>query len=375
MIEHIVVFYGSKNDFEFILSERINEDDNTIHFMELIQQYNARLRPNESGVSESELSSPIEVDNCIVHTEDYGSVLEHVISNFVNIMCLNHEIDTLYINNPPKRVIKSLTSTYSDNIEYIYSEYEGITRKSLKNIFHKLNDDILGQDTCKRDIVSSLYKLTSTSKDRPVVLMLYGPSGVGKTETAKCIGESLGGGLLRVQFSMMQTAEAYNYVFGAEHSKNSFARDLISRDSNIILIDEFDKVNPNFYNAFYELFDEGLYVDSNYVVELKNAIFICTCNFINEDEIKKTLGPAMYSRIGCCIEYKEIGLEEKIMIIKKWYEDVLERIEDDERDVIQKTNILDWFEKNANRYDNIRILKAKLEKAIFDELTEVFIAQ
>ena len=54
--------------------------------------------------------------------------------------------------------------------------------------------------------------------------MLYGPSGVGKTESAKSISKTMGGELLRIQFSMMQTAEAYNYVFGAEHSKGSFAR-------------------------------------------------------------------------------------------------------------------------------------------------------
>ena len=87
--------------------------------------------------------------------------------------------------------------------------------------------------------------------------MLYGPSGVGKTESAKSISKTMGGELLRIQFSMMQTTEAYNYVFGAEHSKGSFARDMMARESNVILIDEFDKVNPAFYNAFYELFDEG----------------------------------------------------------------------------------------------------------------------
>ncbi|WP_243114907.1 AAA family ATPase [Faecalibacterium prausnitzii] len=82
--------------------------------------------------------------------------------------------------------------------------------------------------------------------------MLYGPSGVGKTESAKSISKSLGGELLRIQFSMMQTSEAYDYVFGAEHSKSSFARDMMGRESNVILIDEFDKVNPALYNAFYE---------------------------------------------------------------------------------------------------------------------------
>ena len=61
-----------------------------------------------------------------------------------------------------------------------------------------------------------MYRLITKTNNKPVVLMLYGPSGVGKTERAKSISKTMGGELLRIQFSMMQTTEAYNYVFGAE---------------------------------------------------------------------------------------------------------------------------------------------------------------
>jgi len=373
MIERIVVFYGSKKDFESYLSESINDTENTIPFMELIQHYNARLRPNESGVKESALYRNIDVDNCVVRSDDYGSVLEHVIANFANIVTLNHDVGTLYIQNPPKRVLQSLTSTCPELIEFKGSEYKKVDRTVLKEIYNNLNRDILGQEECKRQIISGLYRLTASTIDRPVVLMLYGPSGVGKTETAKSISKTLGGELLRVQFSMMQNNEAYNYIFGAEHSKSSFARDMMSRESNVILIDEFDKVNSVFYNAFYELFDEGKFVDSNYEVELKNTVFLCTCNFMSEDEIKKSLGPAMFSRIGCCIEYSDISIEQKRSIIDRWYNEILNRLTEEERAFIQGTDLKSWFYENVERYDNIRLLKTKLENAIFDELTDNFI--
>ena len=48
-------------------------------------------------------------------------------------------------------------------------------------------------------------------------------------------------------------------------------------------------------------------------------------------------------------------------------------LQDDEKDIIRDTDILDWFQDNAERYDNIRILKTKLENAIFDKLADVFI--
>lgn len=373
MTDRIVVFYGSKKDFEELVARETDEGQVTIPFMELIQHYNARLRPNESGVRESALSRNIVVDSCIVRADDYGSVLEHVLSNFVNIVTLNHDIGTLFVHNPPRKVRDSLRSAYGDEIEYFSTEYPDLTREKLKEVYANIEADILGQSNCKKQIISGMYRLITKTNSKPVVLMLYGPSGVGKTESAKSISKTMGGELLRTQFSMMQTTEAYNYVFGAEHSKGSFARDMMARESNVILIDEFDKVNPAFYNAFYELFDEGHYVDTNYDVNLGQAIFLLTCNFGSEEEIKKKLGPAMFSRIGCCVEYEELSTEQKKAIVRNWYNAILSSLKEDEKEEIQKTDILDWFLKNAERYDNIRILKTKLENAVFDRLAEAFI--
>lgn len=373
MTNKIVVFYGSKKDFEELISKKISEDQVTIPFMELIQHYNARLRPNESGVQEDVLSHSIEVDNCIVRADDYGSVLEHVLSNFVNIVTLNHDIGTLFVHNPPRKVRDSLRSAYGDEIEYFSTEYPDLSREKLKEVYTNIEADILGQSNCKKQIISGMYRLITKTNNKPVVLMLYGPSGVGKTESAKSISKTMGGELLRIQFSMMQTTEAYNYVFGAEHSKGSFARDMMARESNVILIDEFDKVNPAFYNAFYQLFDEGRYVDTNYDVNLGQAMILLTCNFGSEEEIKSVLGPAMFSRIGCCIAYEELSTEQKQAIVRNWYVSILASLKEDEKEEIEKTDIFDWFVKNAERYDNIRILKTKLENAIFDRLAEQFV--
>ena len=373
MTNRIVIFYGSKKDFEKLVARETYEDQITIPFMELIQHYNARLRPNESGVRECALNRNIDVDNCVVRADDYGSVLEHVLSNFVNVVTLNHDIGTLFVHNPPRKVRDSLRSAYGDAIEYFSTEYPALSRKRLKEVYVNIEADILGQSKCKKQIISGMYRLFTKTTNKPVVLMLYGPSGVGKTESAKSISKTMGGELLRVQFSMMQTNEAYNYVFGAEHSKGSFARDMMARESNVILLDEFDKVNPAFYSAFYELFDEGHYVDTNYDVNLGQAIFLLTCNFSSEEEIKKVLGPAMFSRIGCCIAYEELSTEQKQTIVANWYETILISLKEDEKETIRQTDILNWFTKNAERYDNIRILKTKLENAIFDKLADKFI--
>ncbi len=131
-----------------------------------------------------------------------------------------------------------------------------------------------------------------------------------------------------------------------------------------------------FFFAGYRLstiYDEGRYIDTNYDVDLGQAIFILTCNFMNENEIQKALGPAMFSRIGCCIEYMELTEEQKKSIIHNWYDEVLAKLDDEEKSCIKKSNIKEWFIKNVDRYDNIRLLKTKLENAVFEILTQEFV--
>ena len=177
MTDRIIVFEGSKKDFEKLVEQEIYADEKTISFMELIQHYNARIRPSEAGVKESALSQRIQVDNCVVRADDYSSVLEHVLSNFVNIVTLNHDIGTLFVHNPPRKVYDSLRSVYGDEIECRGTEYIPLSREQLKIIYNNLNTDILGQDTCKKQIVSSMYRLMTKTGDKPAVILLYGPSG------------------------------------------------------------------------------------------------------------------------------------------------------------------------------------------------------
>ena len=81
----------------------------------------------------------------------------------------------------------------------------------------------------------------------------------------------------------------------------------------------------------------------------------------------------MFSRIGCCVEYADLTVEQKQKIVNNWYDSIMASLKDDERIYIETTDIHEWFLKNAERYDNIRILKSKMENAIFEKLTDHFI--
>ena len=72
------------------------------------------------------------------------------------------------------------------------------------------------------------------------------------------------------------------------YSRNNFEY----YDEKTNIFDEFDKANPTFHNAFYEMFDEGIFRDINYKVNVENSIIICTSNYQSLTDIIKNLGPA-----------------------------------------------------------------------------------
>ena len=81
----------------------------------------------------------------------------------------------------------------------------------------------------------------------------------------------------------------------------------------------------------------------------------------------------MFSRLGACIRYELLTDCEKIDVMKNWYDILLNELNKEDKIYIEKTDILEWFIKNANRYDNIRLMKTRIENAIYSELTKKLI--
>lgn len=71
---------------------------------------------------------------------------------------------------------------------------------------------------------------------------------------------------------MLQTGSLADYLYGSSVSGRSFAADLLERQSNVVIFDEFDKTGSVFHSAFYQLFDEGIFVDKNYSVDMTNTL-------------------------------------------------------------------------------------------------------
>lgn len=369
MFNKAIIYFGPAKGFNLFLEEQIEPSDKVVVFLSAIRGYNHKIRQTEFVNPDYDPNSKFEADACIARTNDYGSVLSHAVSNFSGIINEAYNVEILYLQNPPKQVISSIYEV-TDQVAIYNYDYKRLNKQDIKSLYDSLEQEVFDQTQGKRAIAESLYKLSVTEDIRPCVLLFLGPSGVGKTETAKVISKQMGGSLSRIQLSMMQTSEGYSYVFGDEHNKPSLARDLLSRETNIILFDEFDKVNISLYNAFYQLFDEGMFVDTNYEVDVRNCIIVCTANFRTAREARKVLGPAMFSRITHCIQFSELSYESKRLIIEKEYAKTLDLLDTEDRSVIESSNIENWFLNSVGRYKNIRTMKTKLDNAIWGTLTD-----
>lgn len=370
MAEKVIIYFGPRKAFDRLVKRGTANDERVVSFLDSIRVYNARIKSSDLITHDLQLKAPERVDSCIVYADDFGSVLSHVLPSFATILENTFDIGTLYVQNPPRRALTSLLAAHDRDVVSIkHYRYKRLRKDDLRGVYDDLRNDVLGQEESKRVLISNLYRLSVLKNDRPSVLLFLGPSGVGKTETARCVARAAGGELTRVQFSMMQTTEAYEYLFGAEHSKASFARDLLARESNVVLVDEIDKVNPRLYNMFYQLFDEGRYVDTNYDVDMRNALFLLTSNFNDVRAARQALGSAMFSRISAVVEFGDLTKEEKAAIAIRHYNEIISLLDVDDRAVIESSNIRQWFSSHANEYGNMRTMKNKVEKAIFEKLS------
>lgn len=209
-----------------------------------------------------------------------------------------------------------------------------------------------------------MYPLTRPGRDKPVVLMFYGPSGVGKTESSQFINGLLGGTLMRKQFSMFHSDQFASYVFGGKHSEPSFAHDLLDRESGVILIDEFDKANSVFHSAFYQLFDGGIFEDKNYSVEVGPALIICTSNYGSEEDIRRALGDALYSRFDALIQFKPLVKDEIRQVVDRLVDNRYAKLEEDERSRLDTDGIRAKLYARAQNLGNVRKLGKLVDEVI-----------
>ena len=142
-------------------------------------------------------------DFLVGYSENYSGISESAIQNF-DMLLKTVEFDEIYLQNPPENIKRLIKNTYDDVTVEVYN-YPKLTSEKFLKINDNFNQRIIGQNHVKDELLTSLYDLLKGyNDDKPICLLFYGPSGVGKTETAKFLSEIIGEELFRKQFSMFQ---------------------------------------------------------------------------------------------------------------------------------------------------------------------------
>lgn len=330
------------------------------------EQVVIHVQPGEDGrITRPNVEKPEapRIKHLVAETGDFASLNDHVITNFPGLVRrLNPK--HLYLHNPPLHVHRHLERSFPGALKVERYTYPTITRKTLAEFRDNFAERLVGQVAVKEALLTAMYPLTRPGRSKPVVLMFYGPSGVGKTESSQFINGLLGGTLMRKQFSMFHSDQFASYVFGGRHSEPSFAHDLLDRESGVILIDEFDKANSVFHSAFYQLFDGGVFEDKNYSVEVGPALIICTSNYGTEDEIRQALGDALYSRFDALIQFKPLVRDEIRQVIDRLVDSRYGKLEADERARLDVDDIKAKLYVSAHSLGNVRKLGKLVDEVI-----------
>ena len=148
-----------------------------------------------------------------------------------------------------------------------------------------------GLETIARRIQTSRAKLDNPNK--PIgVFMLCGPSGVGKTETALALAESLYGGeqnVIAINMSEFQEAHTVSTLKGAPPGYVGYGEGGVlteavrRRPYSVVLLDEVEKAHPDVHEIFFQVFDKGWMEDGEgRYIDFKNTIILLTSNVGSE---------------------------------------------------------------------------------------------
>lgn len=373
--EKVIIFNGPKEEFNKYISEYYIQNGNNYNLTQLVNLSESErktfLVKIEGYVPNQEVELPTNIDLLYISNNEYSGVTEAVINNFVNYIA-KYNISKIIIQNPPIEIINDLKRQFDSKDIHIHNfKYKNIDFGLIKNFKKQAPSVILGQDKSLMKVSQALLiqkKLNQGNK--PIVIMLYGPSGVGKTETGRLITKLLGEEMFYCQFSMFQSNAHYNYLYGDTVQLPSLAKDLLNRDSNIIFLDEFDKANAFAYSALYQLFDTGEFEDKNFHVDLKNTVIICTSNYENQDKILEHLGAPMFFRINCFIKYDDLSDEVKKKLIEKYYSKLVNQLSQQEQKIINESEIKDKYINSANKFSNARQIENFLRNDIARKLVE-----
>lgn len=202
------------------------------------------------------------------------------------------------------------------DIETVVSKIAGVPsktvssddRNALKNLDRDLKSAVFGQNKAIDALTASIKMSRAGLREagKPVGSYLFsGPTGVGKTEVARRLAQSLGVELLRFDMSEYMEKHSVSRLIGTPPGYVGFDQGGLLTDAvdkhpyAVLLLDEIEKAHPDLFNILLQVMDYGRLTDSNgKQIDFSNIILIMTTNAGAADMSKPAMGFARQSREG-----------------------------------------------------------------------------
>ena len=158
-------------------------------------------------------------------------------------------------------------------------------RDLLLHLEDKLHEQVIGQRTAIDAISRTMRRARAgiQASDKPIGSFLFlGPTGVGKTETAKALANVFFKGadhMRRIDMSEYSDPDAAQRLIGDQEVSGVLAEILREHPYCVVLLDEFEKAHQTVHDLFLQILDEGIFTDGRGTkVNARNTIIIATSN-------------------------------------------------------------------------------------------------
>ena len=283
---------------------------------------------------------------------------------------------------------------------------ENVAEKETSNLAHLENNmkqDVYGQDEAIENIVDKILVAQAGLKaeDKPIGSFIFmGPTGTGKTETAKSLAEQLGVNLVRFDMSEYQEKHSIAKLIGSPPGYVGFEDDagqLITRlqenPNCVLLLDEIEKAHPDVSQILLQLMDNGKVTGSNSKeADARNCVLILTTNlgasdaeknligFNDEFELeyedkalKKFFAPEFRNRLDATIIFKKLSKEVMLKIVGKFLVELKNMVKDKGVKIDISSEALDYlvekgFDPKMGARPLARVIDNEIKRPLSREL-------
>ena len=286
--------------------------------------------------------------------------------------------------------------------------------EKLLHIEEELKKRVVGQDEAIKVIARAIRRsrVGLKGRHRPIGVFLFlGPTGVGKTETAKALAEYLFGteeALIRFDMSEYMEKHTVSRLIGAPpgyvgyEEGGQLTEKVRRRPYSVLLFDEIEKAHPDVFNVFLQIFDDGRLTDGlGRTVDFSNTIIIMTSNLGARmivqggsigfekkfgmidfdqmrknvlDQVRRTFNPEFLNRLDEVIVYRPLERKDVEQILDLQLKEVNEKLKEWEIQVKLHKSFVDWIiDKEYKPEFGARSLKRALQKHVEDLLAEELI--